>query len=286
MQTKKPLISYVVKTQYVTNNAGLKTLYIKVFTDENIVDARKKAFEYYKAAIHVLENEGEITKDVNSEKITYKNPENYDQGIGIYLRINEDVNKFGIADKADTKYMIEAHYNLSNREARSMKVGKETERKYFELLKLNFEQDQKNKIPFSAIRLGLLAKLNRIKSTSFEKIDFVDYRDREESVEQLLESACAFLNTNGGTIIFGQNPSMDDDKDLHNIFGNAFIIEKLLTTSFPNEKQHFTFNKRNLLGCQFLEITINKSEIDCFYDGHFYYRCAVGNVLDMDKNCL
>lgn len=286
MQTKKPLISYVVKTQYVTNYVGLKTLYLKVFTDENIVDARKKAFEYYNAAIHVLENEGEIIKDTNSEKITYKNPENYDQGIGIYLRINEDVNKFGIADKADTKYMIEARYNLSHREARSMKVGKETERKYFELLKLKFEQEQNNKIRFSGRRLGLLAELNRIKSTSFERIDFVDYRDREESVEQLLESTCAFLNTNGGTIIFGQNPAMDDDQDLHNIFGNAFIIEKLLTASFPKEKQHFTFNKRNLLGCQFLEITINKSETDCFYDGHFYYRCAVGNVLDMDRNCL
>ena len=79
---------------------------------------------------------------------------------------------------------------------------------------------------------------------------------------------------------------MDDDKDLHNIFGNAFIIEKLMTTSFPTETQHFTFKKRNLLGCQFLEIEVNKSERDCFYNGQFYYRNVIGNVLDMDRNCL
>ena len=58
MKIQLPLISYVVKTQFATNNAGLKTLYLKVFNEQNIVDARKKAFEYYNAAIEVLESEG------------------------------------------------------------------------------------------------------------------------------------------------------------------------------------------------------------------------------------
>lgn len=283
MKIQLPLISYVVKTQFATNNAGLKTLYLKVFNEQNIVDARKKAFEYYNAAIEVLESEGEITKDPNPELVIYKNPENYDQGIGIYMRINEDVNKFGIVDKTDKKYLIEAHYKLSNREARSLKIGKETEQKYFDLLKMKFEQDPTDKAPFKGKRLELIAELNRIKSTSYEKIDFVDYQNREESVEQLLESTCAFLNSSGGTIIFGQNPEMDDDKDVHHISGNAYIIEKLLTTFFPSQNQYFIFNKRNLLGCQFLEITIAKSETDCFYNGQFYYRCAIGNILDMDR---
>ena len=102
METKKPLLSYVVKTQYVTNKAGLKTLYQKVFTDQNILNARKNAFEYYEAAIGYLQSENEIETAENSGKIIYKNPENYDQGIGIYMRINEDVKKFGIVDQAET----------------------------------------------------------------------------------------------------------------------------------------------------------------------------------------
>ena len=130
METKKPLLSYVVKTQYVTNKAGLKTLYQKVFTDENILTARQNAFEYYEAAIGYLKSENEIEIDENSGKITYKNPEKYDRGIAIYMRINEDVNKFGIVDQAETLYIIGGHFDLSNRDKNRLKVGKNTEEKY------------------------------------------------------------------------------------------------------------------------------------------------------------
>ena len=94
METKLPLISYVVKTQFITNNSGLRRIHQQVFTNQDILFAREKAFEYYEAAINVLEREGEIWRDEKTNKIIYKNPENYLKGISIYIRINEDVKKY------------------------------------------------------------------------------------------------------------------------------------------------------------------------------------------------
>lgn len=284
METKKPLLSYVVKTQYVTNKAGLKTLYQKVFTDENILTARKNAFEYYEAAIGYLKSENEIEGNDKSDKITYKNPDMYDRGIAIYMRINEDVKKFGIVDQAETLYIIGGHFNLSTRDKNRLKVGKNTEEKYFNLLKIKSDANQKENLAGTAKRLQSMAELNRIKGTSLEKIDFIGNVSEKESLEQLLESSCAFLNTEGGIIIFGQNRTMDDKEDQHLVQGMAFIIELLLPLAYPFEQDHFTFKKRNLLGRHFLEITISRSGRDCFYNEHFYYRCATGNVLDLDKN--
>lgn len=286
METKKPLLSYVVKTQYITNNVGLKTLYQKVFTDVNIIEARKKAFEYYNAAIQVLEGEDEITKDSHNGRIIYKNSENYDQGIAIYLRINEDVNKFGIADKADTTYMIAGYFTLSIRDRNRLDIAKNTEKKYFKLLKLQFDHDPKITIVTKGKRLEHLAEIKNLRNQPSSTIDFIDYHNQQESVEHLLESACAFLNTDGGKIIFGQNQNMEFKNCPHHIDDNVLIIEKLVMSTFKKENQNFIFTKRNLLGCQFLEIAIKKSETDCFYNGHFYYRNLMGNVLDMDKNCL
>ena len=56
---------------------GLRRIHQQVFTDQNILFAREKAFEYYEAAIDVLEREGEICRDERTNKIIYKNPENY-----------------------------------------------------------------------------------------------------------------------------------------------------------------------------------------------------------------
>ena len=154
---------------------------------------------------------------------------------------------------------------------------------YFKLLKIKSDANQKANLAGTAKRLQSMAELNRIKETSLEKIDFIGNVSAKESLEQLLESSCAFLNTEGGTIIFGQNQAMDDKKDEHLVQGMAFIMELLLPLSYPFEQDHFTFKKRSLLGRQFLEITITKSGRDCFYNEHFYYRCATGNVLDLDK---
>lgn len=112
METKLPLISYVVKTQFITNNSGLRRIHQQVFTNQDILFAREKAFEYYEAAINVLEREGEIWRDEKTSKIIYKNPENYLKGISIYIRINEDVKKYDLADKENQMYLINIHFSL------------------------------------------------------------------------------------------------------------------------------------------------------------------------------
>lgn len=165
-------------------------------------------------------------------------------------------------------------------------MGKNTEEKYFKLLKIKSDANQKENLAGTAKRLQSMAELNRIKGTSLEKIDFIANVSEKESLEQLLESSCAFLNTDGGTLIVGQNREMDNDKDIYKVHGTAFIIEQLLPISFPYEEDHFTFKKRNLRGRQFLEITITKSYKDCFYNGQFYYRCTFGNILDFDRSFL
>ena len=165
-------------------------------------------------------------------------------------------------------------------------MGKNTEEKYFKLLKIKSDANQKENLAGTAKRLQSTAELNRIKGTSLEKIDFIANVSEKESLEQFLESSCAFLNTDGGTLIVGQNREMDNDKDIYKIHGTAFIIEQLLPSFFPNEKDRFTFKKRNLRGRQFLEITITKSNRDCLYNGQFYYRCAFGNILDFDRSFL
>ena len=113
METKLPLISYVVKTQFITNNSGLRRIHQQVFTNQDILFAREKAFEYYEAAINVLEREGEIWRDEKTSKIIYKNPENYLKGISIYIRINEDVKKYDLADKENQMYLINIHFSLN-----------------------------------------------------------------------------------------------------------------------------------------------------------------------------
>ena len=139
METKLPLISYVVKTQFITNNSGLRRIHQQVFTNQDILFAREKAFEYYEAAINVLEREGEIWRDEKTSKIIYKNPENYLKGISIYIRINEDVKKYDLADKENQMYLINIHFSLNEILKRHIEQGKKIEKKYFDLLKINFE---------------------------------------------------------------------------------------------------------------------------------------------------
>jgi hypothetical protein len=56
METKLPLISYVVKTQFITNNSGLRRIHQQVFTNQDILFAREKAFEYYEKNVLICKN--------------------------------------------------------------------------------------------------------------------------------------------------------------------------------------------------------------------------------------
>ena len=283
MQTKLPLISYVVKTQFVTNNAGLKTLHQQVFTDENIVLARKKAMDYFVAAIEVLESLGEISKEENSGKIIYKNPELFEKGIGVFMRLNHDYSKNGIADKANSLFLIDAHFSLNTREKRTLEFGKKTEQKYFDLLKLKREKSTPIFVN-SAMRLSIITALQKLKNKTAEEAEFIEFTDKKNDLELLLETACAFLNTNGGTIVFGQDCEMKNIHSKNNLEDLKLIISRLLESVFPQNKANFSIENKNLNGIEFLEIIITKSEADCFYHNEFYFRNRFGNVMDLNRS--
>lgn len=286
METKKlPLISYVVKTQFVTNSAGLKTLHQQVFTDENILLARKKAIEYYDAAIEVLESLGEISKDENSGKIIYKNPELFEKGIGVFMRLNHDYFKNGIADNADSLFLIDAHFSMNSKEKRSLDFGKKTEQKYFDLFKLKLEK-KKPIFVNSARRLSKISELQKLKNKTTEEAEYISFEDKENDLELLLESVCAFLNTKGGTVIFGQDNGFEIINHKNNLEDWKLIISRLLESVFPQNKANFSVEKRNMNGVKFLEIIMTKSETECFYHDEFYFRNRFGNVMDLNRSFL
>ena len=71
METKLPLISYVVKLKFITNNSGLRRIHQQVFTNQDILFVKRKAFEYYmKRTINVLEREGEICEMKKQAKLS------------------------------------------------------------------------------------------------------------------------------------------------------------------------------------------------------------------------
>ena len=285
MQTKLPLISYVVKTQFVTNNAGLKTLHQQVFTDENIVLARKKAMDYFVAAIEVLESLGEISKEEKKKKIIYKNPELFEKGIGVFMRLNHDYLKNGNADKANSLFLINAHFSLNAKEKRSLDFGKKTEQKYFDLLKLKREKTTPIFVN-SAMRLSKITALQKLKNKTAEEAEFIEFTDKKNDLELLLETACAFLNTNGGTIVFGQACEMKNSNSKNNFSDFELIVSRLLESVFPQNKANFSIENKNLNGIEFLEIIITKSEADCFYHNEFYFRNRFGNVMDLNRSWL
>ena len=271
-----PAISYVVKTQYVTNSAGLTTLYEKVFTDENIIVSRARAIEYYNATIEVLESIGEIFTDKVTNEIIYKNPQDYDKGITMEMRLNHVSKKTETDHQVCRRLVMRTHHHQCPAINELSEFNKEVD----EILK---QAPKKESVPapFSGRRLVAVAELRKIKKQPPEKIEFIAFENREEDTEILLQSVCAFLNTNGGTVILGQSRDMDDESD-DSIFGMKLTIKRLFASVFGERMEHITIQKKRLNSICFLEIQITKTSVKTFYQSHFYYRNCIGNVVDLD----
>lgn len=284
MNKKNPLISYVVTTQFVENNVGLKTLHQKIFTDFDIPEARKKAFEYYDAAIEILHDEREILTTEKC-KIIYRNTEKFDRGLSIQMRINEDFKCFGIADEKDKHYLLDAHFDLSKTDQRKQQIGRSTEKKYYHLLKINFKRNEKYniEIPFtSAFGKKLLESLQ---NRPIEDIEFVEY-SLENNVDIILETVCAFLNSGKGTIIFGQDENFSIEKGNEKLFETYSALRIHLEKNFEEYSDLIKLSKHNYFGKKFIKFEISKSETDVLYKKEFYFRNRFGNVLDLDRSFL
>lgn len=286
MKTELPLITYVVKAKYITNNAGLKILHEQKFTNEEINIAREKALEYYDAAINVLTEMDEISTDQKTGKIMYKNPEQFDKGIGLYMRINYDVKKSGIADKTDTRYLICAHYDLQAAEKRSLNFGNKIENQYAKLLKINLKEIDNSDLEFRAQQFYLNSIIPQLKRKTIEEIEFIKFDNPETDIDFLMQSACAFLNTNGGTIIIGQDENMNNNNALKNISVLNVVLKRLLEITFDGHKVGLKIEQKNPECINFLEITITKSETETLYQNEYYERNRFGNMMDLDKSYL
>lgn len=284
MNTKKPLISYVVTTQFVENSVGLKTLHQKIFTDLDIPEAREKAFEYYDAAIEMLHDEREILT-TEKGKIIYRNPEKFNRGLSLEMRINEDFNCFGISDEKDKNYLLSAHFDLSKTDQRKQQIGRSIEKKYYNLLKLNFKRNEKYniEIPFnSAFGKKLIESLQ---NRTIEEIEFVEY-SLENNIDVILETVCAFLNTGKGTIIFGQDENFSIQEGNEKLFETFTILKSHLTVNFEEHLDLIKLSKHNYFGKKFIKFEIPKSETAVLYKKEFYFRNRFGNVLDLDRSYL
>ena len=282
MKNLLPTISYVVQTQFLTNNAGLKYLYQRKFTSENILEARRKAQEYYDCAIEVLEAEGEILKDENG-KIFYKNPQNYDGGIKMWLYVNHDFFRENIADKQGQKYLLAGHFEMNAERKRQIKFGKMMQERYFDALKIK-EPFTPNK-ELLAYRIKPLldsTELRKLRKLTTEEAEFIKFRDKELP-EKILETACAFLNSKGGTIILGQTREMRQKNSTRKLQDDLLIIEKLLKCEFPKFVQNLKCSVEYLQGIRFVKIEVAKSSEDAFYNEEFFIRTKYGNAVDWAK---
>ena len=172
-----PLISFVVQTQFMRNNAGLKYLFEKVFTDENILYAREKALEYYDCAVNVLEGEGEILRDGNG-KIYYKNPENYDGGIKLLMRVNRTFFTKNIFDKAGQKYLLKGHFEMNAERKRHIKFGEMMQKKYFVELGIREPSTMDIKNHTQCRALEQTAELRKLRKLTTEEAEFIKFRDK------------------------------------------------------------------------------------------------------------
>ncbi|KQS92551.1 ATP-binding protein [Chryseobacterium sp. Leaf394] len=284
MHAQNPLISYVVTTQFVENSVGLKILHQKIFTDLDIPEARNKAFEYYDAAIEILHGESEIITTENG-KIIYQNPEKFNRGLSIQMRINEDFKCFGIADKKDKHYLLDAHFDLSKTDQRKQQIGRSTEKKYYHLLKINFKRNEKYniEIPFNtAIGKKLLESLQ---NRNVEEIEFLKY-NLKNSVDIILETVCAFLNSGKGTIIFGQDENFSIEDGNEKLFETCSALKNHLEKNFEKHLDLIKLSKHNYFGKKFVKFEISKSETAVLYKKEFYFRNRFGNVLDLDRSFL
>lgn len=284
MNKQYPLISYVVTTQYVENTVGLKTLHQKVFTDSDIPEARKKAFEYYDAALEVLHAENEILTTENG-KIIYRNPEKFNKGLSLQMRINVDFKCFGITDEKDKHYIIDSHFDLSKTDQRKQQIGRNTEKKYYNLLKINFKRIEKYNIetPFNSAIGEIL--IRSLQNQPIEEIEFIEY-NLENNVDIILETICAFLNTGKGTIIFGQDEHFSIEEGNEKLFNMMKTLQEHVNKHFGNFSDFIKLAKHNYFGKKFIKFDIIKSETAVLYKKEYYFRNRFGNVLDLDRSYL
>lgn len=296
MKAKFPLISYVVATQYVCNSVGLRYLHKEVFTDEDPRVAKRKAENYYDAAIEVLMDEKQISvvkKDSHSkEKIVYKNPELYEGGISLYIRLNEDLEFKNAEHKSGKEFLFEIFAEKNRHHLVERNYAQKIEQETWNLMGQKTEKQLKQDDILYKMKLGVYRKqrLNqlaeRILANEIANMEIV--REINE-IAKIFESICAFLNTDGGEIVAGIDENLISTGFLPNDDFDTFkeIIENSVFMMFKGFEDLIEFDLKQINGVQFYYFKISRSANPAFLiqkgSMEFYYRNIAGNVLDFDR---
>lgn len=280
MHKKIAPISYVVTCKYKHNNVGLKILHHKTFSDDDFAVSRKNAFDYVEAAIEFLKN-----KDLSQNKKTWQNPsginihnkEEFDQGIKIYLRINQNTNE-------SEKYLIASYCTLDDKMREKILFGREKEELYWKVY-------QKEMPPIDEFYTYFVhfeeqfQYLNSLKNESMESIEFVPY-DIEYQIETIFECISAFANSSGGKIIFAQDKDFTKELDQKQFQSMSDKLCNIILQEFLNITDYYTFYDRDIRDRKFLEIEVHPTPSPCLFKNEYFSRNAFGNVLDLDKSYL
>ncbi len=296
MKPKLPLISYVVATQYMHNSEGLRYLHKEVFNDEDPRVAKSKAKRYYDAAIEMLTDEKQISlvkKDSYSkEVIVYKNPELYDDGVSIFIRLNEDFKYNNTTFKSGKEFLLEIFAERSSQHIVKNSYARKLEQKTWNLMGQKTEKQLAELDFLYKSKLGIYRKerMNQLaeRIASNQKTSMEIVRKTNE-IGNIFESICAFLNTDGGEIVAGIDESLSSTGFLPNEDFDTFqeIFESTVFTMFRGFEKLIEFDLKQINGVRFYYFKVTRSANPAFLiqkeSMEFYYRNVGGNVLDFDR---
>ncbi|MBU4539284.1 MAG: ATP-binding protein [Weeksellaceae bacterium] len=296
MKSKLPLISYVVYTKFVTNGAGLRYIHKEAFTDEDPRIAKTQAKEYFDAAVEILMDMKEISvlkeDRYSKEKIIYKNPEEYDGGIAIFMRLNADVELKGKICKLGRMFLLNIFTDVDRDITVKKHLAKKVEQQMWNLM--GFKTDKqlceldelyKNRLGVKrAARKNELSQRIAVNDTTLIQI----IRNINE-IGLISESICAFLNTEGGEIVIGIDEHLSPTGFLPNEDFETFrdMLTNTVYKMFMGFEALIEFDLKQINENNFYYFKVNRSATPAFiiekHGMEFYYRNLAGNVHDFDR---
>lgn len=179
-------------------------------------------------------------------------------------------------------YLIAAFHTLNDDFRQKIKAGRLAEKSYYKILNQNtFEEDQFI-IDYQNFEQEK-NEIEKLKLQFFTEIDFIPY-SIDQTIENLFESICAFANSGGGKIVFGQDEKFETYHSDSKMDSFCEEIWSRTIAEFPNMEDYLIFFKRNYIDCQFLEIEVIPTPFNCLFKGEYYVRTIHGNVMDLEKS--
>lgn len=296
MKAKFPLISYVVTTKFLTNSVGLHYLHKEVFTDEDPRISKRKAIDYFQAAIESLTDMTEVSlrkpDSYSEEKIVYKNPELYNGGVAIFLRLNYDFKFKNITYKEGKEFLMDVFAEYERQKLVKKFLTKKIEQETWNVMGSKTDKQLAKLYMLYRSKLGITRAERR--NELAQRIVLNDTATMQiirniSEIGLISESICAFLNTDGGEIVVGIDEHLSPTGFLDNENFETFsnVLTSTIYTMFQRFERLIEFDVQQINGTNFYYFRISRSATVAFLvekDGmEFYYRTLAGNVLDFDR---